>query len=320
MTKPYIFMTRFVTDEVVDLLKKSYTVDVWNGDKPIPKDILIEKAKKADAILSMLTDKIDKEVMEQANKLKVISNMAVGYDNIDIEFASEKGILVTNTPGILSETTADLTFALLMATARRICEANRYVLEGNWNSWSPMLLTGQDIFGSTLGIIGMGRIGEAVAKRAKGFNMNVLYYNRNRKTDIEKELGVKYQDFDELLKESDYVILLTPATPETKDLIGEREFSIMKPSASFINVSRGVNVDEEALYNALVNKEIWAAGLDVFKQEPIALDNPLLKLDNVVVLPHIGSASIKTRERMALMAAQNIKDILMGSKSPNIIN
>ncbi len=320
MSKPYVFMSRAVPEEAVHILKESFEVSIWEEDCPVTRERLLQEAKKADGLYVMMTDRIDRELLNQAPNLKGISNMAVGYDNIDVAAANEKGIIVTNTPGILSDTTADLTFGLLMDTARRLSEANRYLLEGKWEMWSPMMLAGQDIYGATIGIIGMGRIGEAVAKRATGFDMNILYHNRNRKPELEDKLGAVYRTLDDLLKESDFVVLLTPLTPETENLIGKREFKLMKSSAVFINVSRGATVDEEALYQALVNGEIWAAGLDVFRQEPIPMDHPLLTLDNVVAYPHIGSASIKTRRNMAILAAENLRDVILKGKSPNIVH
>lgn len=313
-------MTRAVSKEAVELLKQSFDVNVWEENRPVPREILLEESKKADGLYVMLTDKIDKELIEQASNVKIISNMAVGYDNIDVQSATENGIIVTNTPGVLNDTTADLTFALLMDTARRLSEANRYLLAGKWKSWSPMFMAGQDIHGAAIGIIGMGRIGEAVAKRAAGFDMKILYHNRNRRPDIEKKLDASYLSLDDLLRESDFIVLLTPLTPETTNLIGKREFELMKSSAVFINVSRGATVDEEALYQALINKQIWAAGLDVYRQEPVREDHPLLKLENVVALPHIGSASIHTRKKMAMLAADNLRDVLMEKKCPNIVN
>lgn len=246
--------------------------------------------------------------------------MAVGYNNIDVSAATRKGIMVTNTPDVLTETTADLTFALLMATARRLLEASDYLRRGEWKTWSPMLLTGQDVHGATLGIIGMGRIGEAVAKRAKGFDMRVLYHNRNRKPEVEEKLGVTYADLPTLLKESDFVCILTPYTSETHHLIGKGELAIMKKTAVLINTSRGGVVDENALYEALTTGTILAAGLDVFEQEPVPLNHPLLSLPNVVALPHIGSASVQTRTRMAELAAQNLLQALAGELPENLVN
>ena len=236
MQKPYVFMTRKVSDEAIKLLESSFNLGVWEKDIPVSRERLLEESRKADGLFVMLNDKIDKELIEQAVNLKVIATMAVGYDNIDITVANNKGIYVTNTPGILSDTTADLTFGLLMDTARRLSEANRYLLAGKWESFGPMLMTGQDVHGATLGIIGMGRIGEAVAKRATGFSMKILYHNRSRRLEVEETLGAEYRHLDDLLAESDFIVLLTPLTKETTDLIGEREFNLMKPSSVFINV------------------------------------------------------------------------------------
>lgn len=319
MDKPYIFITRQIPDEAINTLENDFNLNIWNKDEPVPRDVLIEEAKKADGLIVMLNDKIDKELLEHSTKLKIISVMAVGYDNIDVNYAAEKGIIVTNTPGILTETTADLTFALLLSTARRITEANRFLHNGEWKSWGPLLLAGQDVYEATIGIIGMGRIGEAVARRAAGFNMNILYHNRNRKLDVEDRLGVEYRSLENLLKESDFIVLLTPLTNETKNLIGEKEFDLMKSTSIFINVSRGATVDENALYKALKEKRIWAAGIDVFQQEPVNLDNPLLELDNLVALPHIGSSSIKTRKNMAVLAAEGIRDVLKGIEPKHIV-
>lgn len=320
LNKPYVFVSRKIPEEALEKLREVFIVSVWEEDRPVPRERLLEEAKKADGFYIMLTERIDEELINQAKHLKAISIMAVGYDNINLPLATEKGIVVTHTPGVLSDTTADLTFALLMATARRITEANRYVLEGKWDSWGPMLMAGQDVYGATIGIIGMGRIGEAVAKRAKGFDMKILYHNRKSRIEIEEQLGAEYRSLEDLLKESDFVVLLTPLTPETEKLMGKREFSLMKPSSIFINVSRGATVDEEALYEALVQKNIWAAGLDVFREEPIPMDHPLLTLENVVVLPHIGSASISTRKRMAMMAANGLIDAMNGKKPNHMVN
>ncbi|SEA34821.1 glyoxylate reductase [Thalassobacillus cyri] len=305
--KPKVYITRKLNDRVVKKIEEACEVKMWEEEEvEIPREILMKEAQEVDGLLCMLTENIDDELLSCTRNLKVVSNMAVGYNNIDITAAKNRGITVTNTPGVLTETTADLTFTLLMATARRIVESSDYLRKGKWETWSPMQLTGQDIHGATLGIIGMGRIGEAVIKRAKGFDMNIIYHNRNRKYDIEEELGVVYAGLDELLRDSDFACVLTPYTSETHHLISEREFSLMKETSVLINTARGGIVDEEALYHALKKKEIWAAGLDVFEQEPLPLDHPLLALPNVVTLPHIGSASIQTRLKMADLAAENL--------------
>ena len=314
MTKPLVYVTRKLAREVIDELREVAAVEVWEEDRPCPREIFLQKAEQADALLTMLTDRVDEELLTRAQNLKVVANMAVGYDNIDAEAAKKRGVTVTNTPDVLTEATADLTFALLMATARRITEANRFLLAGEWTSWSPNLLAGQNVYHSTLGIIGMGRIGEAVARRAQGFGMKILYHNRRPKPESEERVGAGYRQLDDLLRESDYVVMLTPLTPETRQMMGEREFSLMKPTAVFINVSRGGTVDEEALYRALAEKKIWAAGLDVFQKEPVPMDHPLLTLPNVVALPHIGSATYQTRLEMAKLAAANIRAVLEGKE------
>jgi glyoxylate reductase len=312
MTKPNVYVTRQLPSEIIAILQEVADVTVWEGDAPVPREILRKQAKEADALLTMLTDSIDAELLSHAKRLRIVANMAVGYDNIDILAAKARGVLVTNTPDVLTEATADLAFALMLATARRLVEANRFLHAGEWRAWSPYLLAGQSVYGATLGIIGMGRIGEAVARRAKGFDMSVLYYNRRRRVEAEQATGARYCELDELLQESDYVVLLTPLTAETRLMMGEREFSLMKPTAVFINVSRGGTVDESALYNALVEKKIWAAGLDVFQQEPVPVNHPLLSLPNVIALPHIGSSTYDARTQMARLAAENIVAVLSG--------
>ncbi|MFF0828946.1 2-hydroxyacid dehydrogenase [Brevibacillus sp. NPDC003359] len=312
MIKQQVFVTRKLNPEVIAMLEKVAQVEQWTKNAPIPRELLLEKIEHVDAVLTMLTERVDEEFLASTKRLRIVANMAVGYDNIDLEACRRHEVIVTNTPDVLTESTADLAFALLMATSRRLTEANRFLLQGEWTSWSPTLMAGQNVYGSTLGIIGMGRIGEAVARRAKGFGMRILYHNRNRKPQAEQETGARYADMAELLQESDYVVLLTPLTEDTRMLMGEKQFSLMKETAVFINVSRGGTVDEAALYQALVNKKIWAAGLDVFAVEPVSMDNPLLKLPNVVALPHIGSATVQTRAEMASLAAANIVEVLSG--------
>ncbi|ASJ55580.1 D-glycerate dehydrogenase [Brevibacillus formosus] len=312
MIKQQVFVTRKLNPEVIAMLEKVAEVEQWTKNAPIPRELLLEKIKHVDAVLTMLTERVDEEFLASTKRLRIVANMAVGYDNIDLEACRRHEVIVTNTPDVLTESTADLAFALLMATGRRLTEANRFLLQGEWTSWSPTLMAGQNVYGSTLGIIGMGRIGEAVARRAKGFGMRILYHNRNRKPQAEQETGARYADLAELLQESDYVVLLTPLTEDTRMLMGEKQFSLMKETAVFINVSRGGTVDESALYQALVDKKIWAAGLDVFAVEPVPMDNPLLQLPNVVALPHIGSATVQTRAEMARLAAANIVEVLSG--------
>jgi glyoxylate reductase len=313
-----IFITRKLPDEVVNPLREKFDVTMWHSDEiSMTYDEIKSQAKDTHALWTVLSDKVDRALIESLPNLKVISNLAVGYNNIDVEAAKERGIIVTNTPGVLTETTADLAFSLLLATARRVTEAERDLRAGKWISWSPMQLTGMDVFGATLGIIGMGRIGEAVARRAKGFDMKVLYHNRSRKIEAEEQFGFTYVELDALLQESDFIVLLTPLTAETKGLIGERELNLMKETAAIINVARGGIIDEKALYEALTTNKIWAAGLDVFEVEPVPLDHPLLTLPNVTVLPHIGSASIRTRMAMMQMNADDIAAVLKNKEPKN---
>ncbi|MED1862147.1 D-glycerate dehydrogenase [Fictibacillus nanhaiensis] len=313
MQKPYVFITRKLPKETVSQLEQIAEVNMWpHEEKAVPREVLLKEIKKADGILTMLSDKIDSEVLDEASSLKVIANLAVGYDNIDVAAAKQKGITVCNTPDVLTDSTADLAFSLILATARRIVESANYVKEGKWNSWGPLLLAGADVHHKTIGIVGMGRIGEAVARRAKGFDMKILYHNRNRKPDAENSLDAEYKEFHELLKQSDFVVSLAPLTPETEGMFNQEAFQSMKDSAIFINAGRGATVDESALIEALHNKEIAGAGLDVFQQEPIEVDHPLLSMKQVVALPHIGSASVETRMKMAELACRNITNILDG--------
>ncbi|WP_090833170.1 MULTISPECIES: D-glycerate dehydrogenase [unclassified Bacillus (in: firmicutes)] len=315
MLKQTLFITRKLPDTIVSRFNEKYEIRMWqHEDIPIPYEILRDEARNADALLTMLSDKIDEEVLAAGERLKVVANLAVGFDNIDVKKANEKGIAICNTPDILKDTTADLTFGLLMAAARRIVEADRFVKEDNWNSWSPLLLAGNDIHHKTIGIVGMGKIGETVAKRATGFDMKILYHNRSRKPELEERLGVHYCTFTELVKESDFIVCLTPLTEETKHLFTRQVFQHMKKSAIFVNVSRGPVVDENALFDSLAAGEIAGAGLDVFEKEPISASHPLLTLKNVVALPHIGSSSIDTRTAMMEMCFANIDAVLSGKE------
>lgn len=319
--KPKVYITRRIPEQIKAMIESQCDVRMWPGeDSAVSREVLEQEIKDVDGLFCLLTETIDEQLIKMAPRLKVISNMAVGYNNIDIAAANLRGIMVTNTPGILTETTADLTFALMMATARRITEASDYLRKGKWSTWSPMLLTGQDVHGATLGIIGMGRIGEAVAKRAVGFDMNILYYNRSRKPEVEENFGARYVDMNSLLRESDFVCVLVPYSEETVNLIDRSELAQMKRTSILINTSRGGIVNESALYDSLVDGTIWAAGLDVFSQEPMVMDHPLLTLPNVVTIPHIGSASIKTRLGMAQLAAHNLCKALMGEVPPNLVN
>ncbi len=316
MTKPYIFITRKLTPAIVEPLMAKFEVNMWDSEAtPVPRETLLSEAAKANAIITMLSDRIDQEVFSVASNLQVVANLAVGYDNIDIQAARASNVIVCNTPEVLTDTTADLGFALLMATARQIPQSMEAVKKGEWTSWSPLYFAGADIHHKTIGVVGMGKIGETVAKRATGFDMEILYHNRSRKPDAEKALGAKYCSFDELVEKSDFIVCLTPLTPDTKLLFTAEVFGKMKPTAIFINLSRGMVVDEVALYEALKNKTIAAAGLDVFQVEPIGKDHPLLTLDNVVTLPHIGSSSVETRTAMMELCVENV-DLVLSGKPP----
>jgi len=300
---------------------RDYKVIMWEQeDTPMPRELLLQEVKDADALFTNVTDTIDRELMDLAKELKVISTMAVGYDNIDVKEATKRGIPVGHTPGVLTEAVADLTFSLVMAAGRRVVEAMDVIRNNEWKSWGPFMLTGQQLYGATIGIIGMGRIGEAVARRAKGFNMNILYHNRSRKYVQEKELDAEYCSLDDLLIKSDYVVLLAPGSEKTQKMMGRKQFDLMKETGVFVNTSRGTNVDEQALYEALKDEKIFAAGLDVFESEPIKGDHPLLQLENVVALPHIGSATVETRNEMVDIAIDNIQKVLRNERALYTVN
>lgn len=321
MRRPRVYITREIPERGLKRIIERFDVEIWPKYDPPPKHVIIEKARGADALVTLLTDRIDAEVFDAAPKLKIIAQMAVGYDNIDVEEATKRGIYVTNTPGVLTETTADLSWALLMAIARRIVEADKYVREGKWKvAWHPMMLLGRDVYGATLGIIGAGRIGSAIARRARGFNMKILYYDIIRRPELEKELGAEYVDLDTLLKESDFITIHVPLTKETYRMINAERLKLVKKTTYIINTSRGAVIDEKALYEALREGRIAGAALDVFEQEPVSMDNPLLKLDNVVLTPHIGSASHETRSKMAEMVAENLLAFFEGRAPPNLVN
>ncbi len=318
--KRKVFVSRQIPYEGVEMLEEQCEVDVWEDELPPPRADLLARSKDCDAILSLLTDRIDAEFLENAPRIRVAANMAVGYDNIDVPECTKRNVAVCNTPNVLTDTTADFAWTLLMAAARCVVPGADYVRAGKWKTWGPMLLMGQDIHHATLGLIGLGRIGIEVARRAQGFSMRVLYYDVFRREDVEKEMGLEYADMDTVLREADFVSVHTPLTPDTRHLIGEDAFSKMKPTAVLVNSSRGPVVDPKALYTALKDKKIWAAGLDVTEPEPIEMDDPLLTLDNCLVVPHIASASVKTRTRMATMCAENILAVFNGTKPPAIVN
>lgn len=314
-----VFVSYAIPEKGILLLKEKFDVEVYEGEEFLSKQEMMNKCKDADAIISQLRDPIDEEFINSLTKTKIIANYAVGYNNIDVQAAIKKGIYVTHTPGVLTEATADIAFALILSVARKIVEADKFVREGKFVGWKPKLFLGYDLYGKTLGIIGMGRIGQAVARRALGFGMKIVYYNRNRlPEEIEKEYNARYVTIDELVQISDYISVHTPLTNETYHLLNKERISKMKPNAIVINTARGPVIDEQALYEALKDRKIAGAGFDVYENEP-RLTPGLEKLDNVVLLPHIGSATYETRDKMSEMVALNIIEALEGRIPPNLV-
>ncbi|MCR4406207.1 MAG: D-glycerate dehydrogenase [Anaerolineae bacterium] len=321
MVKPKVYVTRMIPQAGLDMVRTFCETDVWEEETPPPREVLLQKVQGIDGLLALLTDTIDAALMDAAGpQLRVISNYAVGYDNVDVAAATVRGILVTNTPGVLTDTTADFAFTLLMAAARRVVEGMDYIRAGKWLTWGPTLLLGQDIHHATLGIIGMGRIGSGMARRAQGFEMRVLYYDPYCRKEKGEEVGAECVDLDTLLAESDFVSVHVPLTPETYHMLGAEQFRKMKPSAILINTARGPIVDSDALYEALKNGEIAYAALDVTEPEPLPADHKLLTLPNIIICPHIASASVITRTKMATMAAENLIAGLKGEMPPYPVN
>jgi glyoxylate reductase len=320
MSKPRVYITRRLPQAAIDVVAAACEYAIWDDDSHVPRDVLLREAGPCVGLLSQTTDKIDSAVLDAAPNLRVVANVGVGYDNVDVATLTARRVLVTNTPGVLTETTADMAFALLMAAARRVVEGQKTIEAGNWKYAAvPLFMAGQDVFGATLGIVGMGRIGSAVARRAKGFDMRVLYHNRNHAANA-GELGAQYRELDDLLRESDFVVVTAPLTPQTRGLFGARQFALMKPTAVFVNISRGPTVKEAELYDALRQGRPWAAGLDVFEVEPADASLPLLQLPNVVCTPHCGSSSVATRTRMTVMAAENLVAVLTGKPALTPVN
>jgi glyoxylate reductase len=320
MAKPKVFVTRAIPDKGLNMLRDFCEVDLWNAELPPTRAELVQHIRGVDGLLCLLTDKIDNEVMEEAGpQLQVISNHAVGFDNIDIDAATARGIPVGNTPDVLTDATADFAFALMMAAGRRIVEAERYLRAGKWKTWEPRLLLGVEFKGATLGLIGFGRIGKAVARRALGFDMRVVYYDPSEQEGY-PELNAQRVELETLLEESDFISLHTPLTPDTHYLIDSQALSKMKPSAVLINTARGPVVDSGALYEALKDRRIFAAALDVTEPEPLPQDSPLLALDNIILAPHIGSAGKAARENMSGLAARNLIAGLKGERLPHCVN
>ncbi|MCG7339452.1 D-glycerate dehydrogenase [Staphylococcus sp. ACRSN] len=316
-----VIVTRKIPQPFIDQLELFAEVEVWNESfTPMPRDKFLNALKDASACFITLSETIDEEVVAHAPNLKVIANMAVGFDNIDVKLVQSKGIVATNTPEVLTETTAELGFTLMLSVARRIVEAEQYVQKGEWQSWSPYLLAGKDLHNAKVGIFGMGDIGKAFARRLKGFNANIMYHNRSRKMDAEKTLGALYVSFETLLEHSDFIICTAPLTEETRDKFDATAFKKMKNDAIFINIGRGAVVDENALVSALQNGEIAACGLDVLRKEPIDMSHPLLSMKNAIIVPHIGSASVITRNRMIQLCVDNIRLVLNGKSAKTPIS
>ena len=321
LTRPKVYITRQIPQAALDIIAAACDYRQWErDDTPVPRDVLLHEVADVDGVFTLLTEKIDAEFLDAAPRCKIVANMAVGYDNVDLPALTARGVLLTNTPGVLTDTTADLVWALIMAAGRRIVEGQKTIEAGEWKTWSPMFMVGQDISGATLGIVGAGRIGAAVARRARGFDMTILYHNRKPAPELEAETGAQYRSLDDLLRESDFVAVLVPLSPETRGMFGAREFALMKPTAVFVNAARGPIVKELELVEALRAGRPWAAGLDVFEREPIGADHPLLALPNVTAVPHIGSGSVATRTRMATVAATNLVAALTGQLVQNPVN
>ncbi|ADT84103.1 glyoxylate reductase [Thermococcus barophilus] len=323
MRKPKVFITRQIPETAINVIREYYEVEVWRDEKEPPREVLLEKVRDVDALVTLLSDKIDREILDNAPRLRIIAQYAVGYDNIDIEEATRRGIYVTNTPDVLTEATADFAWALLLATARQLVDADKFVRSGEWKrkgvAWHPLMYLGYDVYGKTIGIIGFGRIGQAIARRARGFNMKILYYSRTRKPEKEEELGAEFKPLNELLRESDFVVLAVPLTKETYYMINEKRLKLMKPMAILINIARGKVVDTKALIKALEEGWIAGAGLDVFEEEPY-YNKELFKLKNVTLAPHIGSATYGARYAMAELVARNLIAFAKGEVPPTLVN
>lgn len=320
---PRVFVTRELPGELFAALRDDpdFELDIWPGDFPPPREELLAHARGVDGIVCLITDRIDAEVLDAAGpQLRVVSQMAVGVDNVDVAACTERGIPVGNTPGVLTQTTADIAWALILATARRVVESAEFVKRGDWQTWGPLLMAGVDVHDRTLGIVGFGAIGQAVARRAQGFGMRTLYWNRTPRPERAAELGAQLRGLDQLLAESDFVSLNVALTEDTHHLIDAEALAKMQPSAILINTARGPVVDEQALTDALRDGQIAAAGLDVTEVEPIDPASPLLTMDNVIVLPHIGSASLATRAKMADIAVANLRAALAGEPLPHRVN
>lgn len=320
MARKSVYVTRMIPEANIADLRKHFDVEVNPDDRALSKAELKEKVKGKDAVISLLTDSIDGEVLDAAGpQLKIVANYAVGFNNFNVAAATERGVVLTNTPGVLDDATATHAFTLMLAMARRIPEADKFVREGKWKGWAPMFFIGLDVDRQTLGIAGLGRIGQNVARKAKGFDMKIIYSDVRRNEEFEKQVGATFVDKETLLKESDFLTLHVPLLPETRHYIGEKELKMMKKTAVLINASRGPVVDEVALVKALKEKEIWGAALDVYEDEPV-LAPGLTELDNVVIVPHVASATMETRIKMGNIAVGNIIKVLNGQTPDTCVN
>jgi glyoxylate reductase len=320
MARPSVLVTRRLPTEALTRVTAACEMTLYDGDDAMPRDQLLTEAAGRDGAITLLTDRVDEEFLGAAGpQLKVVANYAVGFDNIDLDACTRHGVLACNTPEVLTETTADTAFALMMAAARRIAEGDRFLRSGTPWIWGPLMMLGQDIHHATLGIVGFGRIGQALARRARGFAMRILYHDTYRPAELERELGAEYRDLDDLLRESDFVSLHTNLTPQTRHLINAERLAMMKSTAILVNTSRGPVVDEQALAHALERGQIFAAGLDVFEREP-DVHPDLLACDNAVLIPHLGSATVNTRLAMADLAVDNLLAALDGRLPPTPLN
>jgi len=318
--RPHVVVPQYLHEPGLGMARDVATVEYWPEESPMRREMLLAAVATADGILSHPASRFDRELLDRAPRLRVVSNVAVGYDNVDVPACTERGIAVCNTPGVLTDATADATVALMLAVCRRAVENDRFTRSGSWRYWTPRLLLGQDLSEATVGIVGMGRIGLEVARRVRGFRTKILYHNRHRRPEAEAELGATYVDLPTLLAESDFVCLHVPSNAETRKLIGAGELAQMKPTAYLINVARGAVVDQRALADALKAGQIAGAGLDVYDPEPIAADDPLLSLDNCVLFPHVASATLRCRQRMSELAARNLIAVLAGAIPPACVN
>ena len=322
MTNPLIYIARTLPPAALaSITAAGLRYRMWPSEtQPIPRETLLQEVAEAEGLVSLISERVDRELLAAAPRLQVVANVAVGYDNIDLAALNERNVLLTNTPDVLTETTADLGWALLMAAARRVVEGHKLIEADQWRHWSIEFMVGQDISGARLGVVGAGRIGAAVLRRGRGFAMELAYHNRQPNPALESETGARYQTLDELLRESDFVVVTVPLTNETPNMFGAAQFALMKPSSVFVNIARGAVVDEAALVEALKNGRPWAAGLDVFVNEPIRAEHPLVGLPNVVVAPHMASASVRNRLRMASLAVENAVAVLSGKPALTPVN